>query len=143
MTVLEAADPGRVWPVRFTPAVRDMIIARDAVAGADSVPLCFACGQPIRMTVEIHHRRGKNPGDGRPSNGIATHGRLEAAQCHHTRIHGQVAAARANRWILSNYTGPGVPGYTDAVWCAWRGWIRLDDAGGWAPAEPPAPDWRT
>ena len=123
----------RKWKVNFTPDVRELIIWRDRPLGA-GLPWCVPCGEPIRGVVHVHHIlfRGRG-GDGRPSNGIATHGEGDGEGCHKRKIHDDSTTAGASGWARSQHTSrPGV--YLLPILCAYRGWIVLDNEGGWRPA---------
>ena len=123
----------------FDEETRALILLRDRPPGA-GLPWCTECGEPIRQAPDVHHRQRRMPGNGRPANGCAVHGRWEADQCHHRRIHNRVAAAMNRGLILSTALDP------DLIWreplhCAWRGAIILLDAPDemgrlWRPATP-------
>jgi hypothetical protein len=124
----------RGWPVEFSAAVRAQIIGRDTPPGLGR-PVCVVCGEPITAAhVEVHHIlfRGRG-GDGRPSNGIAVHSEGQGDGCHIIRIHKDSATAGANGWARSRHA-PYPRVYRAPLLCAWRGWIVLDDAGGWHEA---------
>jgi hypothetical protein len=124
----------REWAVEFSAAVREMITGRDRPMGA-GLAWCVVCGEPIRGRVAIHHRRYKGRGgDGRPSNGIAVHDLMQGEECHHTRIHGDSVTAGANGWAISRHAP--LAAYRMPLLCAYRGWIVLDDSGGWHKASP-------
>jgi hypothetical protein len=129
------SDDG-TWPRNFSPAARDEIRARETPPGMGT-PRCFVCGEAIVYDLVIHHRLRADAGaggDGRISNGIAVHGRLEAGQCHHARIHDDTGPARDAMWLISRHAR--LPdAYQAPVRCARRGWIVLDNEGGWQPAE--------
>jgi hypothetical protein len=121
------------WPVEFSSLVRELVIARDTPPGMGR-PFCVVCGGPVTAAVvHIHHVlfRGRG-GDGRPSNGIVVHGDGQGEGCHMSRIHHASRTAGANGWARSRHADkPGV--YRAPVRCARRGWIVLDDQGGWRP----------
>lgn len=123
--------PGRKWPKEFTPAVRELIAARDTPPGWGR-PACTVCGQPVTGAVEVHHLLYKSRGgDGRPSNGAVVHGEGQAGGCHIQRIHDDGMVAAAAGWARSRHARDP---YALPVRCAWRGLITLDDLGGWWPA---------
>lgn len=106
-------------------------VRQQAVPGAGGPPLCPCCGEAILADVNYHHRARKRRGggDGRPSNIIAVHGRLEGGQCHWRRIHEDVAAARERGWILAS-NGPQIR-YQLSLWDEYRqAWIVLLDEPG-------------
>lgn len=123
---------GPVWGKAFNEEARALILWRDRYPGG-GVPICCVCGQPIRQAPAVHHRQRRMPGNGRPSNGVAVHSRLEGDQCHHRRIHEDVATAQDNGWILPAALSPELFA-AEPLKCAWRGWICLDDGGGWHAA---------
>lgn len=139
--------PAWVGGVEFSDDTKMLVVARQqAIPGAGGPPLCVCCGEPIQMRPDFHHRKRQRAhgteGDGRPSNCIAVHNRIEGEQCHFRFIHNAVASARANGWIilssaplrayrmpmLVNFRQPGIsPGLP---------WVVLDDQGGWRQAKP-------
>jgi hypothetical protein len=121
------------WPaLEFSDDVRALVAWRDRPAGA-GVPWCVVCGEPIRGVVHIHHRRYlSRGGDGRPSNGIAVHGEGQGDGCHITRIHKDGTTAGAQGWAISRHAPP--LAYRMPLLCAYRGWIVLNDLGGWRKA---------
>jgi hypothetical protein len=117
------------------------------IPGSGGPPICYCCGEPIQWDIHYHHRKpvekgGKvsAPGDGRPANCIAVHGRVEGEQCHWTFIHNNVATARANGWIilrsapLAAYRMPLMTAWLPAGILPERPWIVLDDNGGFRQA---------
>jgi hypothetical protein len=127
------------WPADFTPAVREVIIARDTPPGMGR-PRCMVCGEPVTaMVVHVHHLLFKSRGgDGRPSNGIVVHGEGQGPGCHKTRIHDDSKTAAAQGWARSRHA-PVPRVYRAPVLCGWRGWIVLLDrpgrAGYWRKAD--------
>jgi hypothetical protein len=124
---LSAAAIEDGWPVEFPGYVRELVLARDTPPGFGG-PCCVICGTRITGLVHVHHVlfRGRG-GDGRPSNGIATHG-----LCHDQKAHQAGRLALANGWARSQFAArPEV--YSSPVLCARRGRIILDDDGGWRP----------
>jgi hypothetical protein len=136
------------WPaVEFSADVKALARARhQATPGGGGPPLCPACGFPILFDIDYHHRkkqrRGGWAGDGRPSNCLPVHGRIEAGQCHFKLIHDDVTTAKAKGLIilmsaplaayrmplLLAHRAPGIdPDYP---------WVVLDDDGGMRQATP-------
>jgi hypothetical protein len=123
------------WAREFSPYVRDLIVGRDRPLGA-GLPWCVACGEPVRGVVHVHHILFKGRGgDGRPSNGIVVHGEGEGEGCHKTRIHDNARTAQSIGLARSQHSHPEAV-YRLPLMCAYRGWIILDDVGGWRPALP-------
>lgn len=118
----------------FPADVRAVIRARETLT-AGGLPRCFACGEPIQFDLVFHHRKADGPG--LIVNGLALHGRLEGRQCHHALVHEGPAKAREYGWIISRHAKLPAAFYVP-VWCAipGRGWIVLDDDGGWQPSSP-------
>ena len=138
------------WPVEFAPHVRTAIIARDTPQGMGG-PLCWVCGRVIdARRVEIHHCRYRSRGGlGNPANGISLHDQFTDPACHVPRCHdnnhadGQADAVIAG-WAISRHAAPAA--CYEPRWHAVRGWVVLDDDGGWRPAKPDEitgyPRWR-
>lgn len=126
------AGPEGPWRVEFAPGVR--LLIRDRDSRPVGYLRCTVCGERINGRHIIHHRKsaGAGPDTGRPSNGITVCGLDNKTGCH-GRIHQHPAEARANGWIISRHLARGA-GYDTPLLCAWRGWIVLDDEGGYKAA---------
>ena len=143
MTVLAA----RWQTVEFDADTKALAVARhQKTPGGGGPPICTACGFPIMGRPDFHHRKkqrkGGWAGDGRPSNCLPVHGRLDGEQCHWSKIHEDVTTARVYGWIILAsaplaayrmplklmYRAPGInPDYP---------WAVLDDRGGMRQATP-------
>jgi hypothetical protein len=141
-------QPGRVpgtaagWDIDFSAETKALtLIRQQRIPGAGGHPLCPACGEMIERRPDFHHRKRRGPGDGRPSNCIAVHGRFEGDQCHFRLIHDQTASARANGWIivasapLRAYRMPMMVNFRQDGIDPNLPWVVLDDWGGWRQAK--------
>jgi hypothetical protein len=125
----------REWPAgKWSSSDRAVIIARDTPLGMGR-PLCWTCGLGIAGYVEIHHRKflGRG-GDNRLSNGISLHPQMDDYDCHIGRCHHNQHApddidAALAMWAISRHAHAGA--YYEPVFHAVRGWVLLDDGGGW------------
>jgi hypothetical protein len=92
---------------------------------------CVACGG---IGQEKHHRRRRREnGDGKahtPANGILLCGWGNQTGCH-GRVHSDPRWARPRGYVVR----PGVDPATVPVWHHSRGWIMLDEDGGWKAAD--------
>jgi len=115
-----------LWAAAFSDTSRDLIIGRDTPLG-ETWPRCVVCGFPVVLTADlyaVHHRRYlSRGGDGRPANGIVVH-----EHCHMQAIHGDGRTAAAQGWAISRHARRSA--YYAPLLCAFRGWIALDDDGG-------------
>lgn len=128
------------WPREFTArlpggyTVREAVVARDTPLGMGR-PRCAWCGNMIRGVAHAHHLyfRGRL-GDGRPSNGVSLCPD-EAGGCHagSTGVH-TLGVLAAGRGFARPGGWPRPEAYAAPLRCAWRGWIVLDDDGGWRAA---------
>jgi hypothetical protein len=124
----------KAWPKEFAPTVRELVIARDTPPGMGR-PCCTVCGEPVTgAVIHVHHILYLSRlGNGRPSNGTVVHGEGQGDGCHITRIHHDGTTAAAVGWARSRHARkPRI--YRSPILCAWRGWICLDDDGGWHEA---------
>lgn len=138
------------WTLEFSDDTKTLVVARQRlIPSGTGYPMCPCCGEPIRGRPDFHHRKPKEkggktsaPGDGRPSNCLAVHNRLEGEQCHFAFIHNDVAAARIAGWIILRSAKE--PAFRGAVKLAYRAeginpelpWVVLDDLGGYRQATP-------
>lgn len=112
--------------------VREFITGRDTPPGTGR-PRCAWCGAWITGPPDVHHLlyRGQL-GDGRPSNGISLCP-PGAGGCHAV-LHDREPAQAQARGFQRHGGWPVPECYAAPLRCFWRGWIVLDDAGGWRPA---------
>lgn len=113
----------------FSTKTRGLIDVRDA-------GVCVSCGG--RGSEKHHRRRRRENGDGKahtPANGA-----LFCGWGNHQGCHGRVH--KASRWAQERgyVVLPGVDPATVAMWHYSRGWILLDEQGGWAKAVDPVGD---
>lgn len=124
--------PPIVYGASFNVESRALILNRDRFPGG-AVPTCVVCGEQIRAAPDVHHRQRRMPGNGRPSNALTVHSRWEGEQCHHRRIHEDVATAHAEGWILPVTLDP-ADLHKQPFRCAYRGWGIITDDGNWREA---------
>ena len=103
---------------------RDTVLTRDRWR-------CTRCGKPLDAG-SIHHRRlrgHKWPGLNQPSNLLTLCG-SGTTGCHGW-VHAHPAQARELGFIVSAYND----NPASVPVCTWRGWITLDDTGGYERKE--------
>jgi hypothetical protein len=107
--------------VEFSPRMRRKINERDDER-------CTRCGRPVGPSANIHHRKLRSRGGmGNAANGILLCG-TGTTGCHGW-AHANVTQATEEGLIVSRWADPVIiPILT------WRGWIRVDDDGGWTLA---------
>jgi hypothetical protein len=124
----------------FSPKARELIITRDEGS-------CVVCGRMVVDTLDGHplaeysiqHRRARGMGGSRdkatvsPANGVVMCGHATSPNgCHHT-VESRPAWGEARGYRVDQGVNPShVP-----VWCVDKGWVLLDDFGGWTSLDVP------
>ncbi|WQY99759.1 hypothetical protein [Microbacterium phage MO526] len=107
--------------VEFTAAARRAIAERD-------LERCARCGRPLGPGANAHHRKLRSRGGlGNVANGVLLCG-SGTTGCHGW-AHREVEKATAEGFIVSRWADP-----ADVRMLTWRGWIAVDDEGGWSLA---------
>lgn len=122
----------------FSAKTRELIITRDEGS-------CVVCGRMVVDTLDYHqlaeyslqHRRARGMGGSRdkatvsPANGIVLCG--SATTGHHHMVESRPGWAEQQGYRVDQGVNPShVP-----VWCVDKGWVLLDDFGGWTSLDVP------
>lgn len=100
---------------------------RQAVIGRDSGQ-CLRCGQ---MTGQVHHRWPRGRGGHNATSNLMLLCGSGTTGCHGWAEHNRAAAYALGYLVPTGFDPASVQ-----VWAKYRGWMWLDNTGGWSPAPP-------